>query len=104
VDGANAFQRWLNVTVPLISPAILFNLVLGIIGSFRVFALAFVTTGGGPAYATYFYALHLYTQAFSSFDMGYGCALAWILFSIVLTLTLAQMRLSSRWVYYESLR
>jgi multiple sugar transport system permease protein len=103
-DGANAIQRWWHVTVPLISPAILFNLVLGIIGSFRVFALAFVTTGGGPAYATYFYALHLYVQAFSSFDMGYGCALAWILFSIVLTLTLAQMRLSSRWVYYESLR
>ncbi len=103
-DGANVFQRWWNVTVPLISPAILFNLILGIIGSFRVFALAFVTTGGGPAYATYFYALHLYTQAFSSFDMGYGCTLAWILFSIVLGLTLIQMKLSNRWVYYESLR
>jgi multiple sugar transport system permease protein len=103
-DGANAFQRWWNVTVPLISPAILFNLVLGVIGSFRVFALAFVTTGGGPAYTTYFYALHLYTQAFSSFDMGYGATLAWILFAIVLVLTLVQMRLLSRWVYYESRR
>ena len=103
-DGANAFQRWLHVTVPLISPAILFNLVLGIISSFRVFALAFVTTGGGPAYSTYFYALHLYIQAFSSFDMGYGCCLAWILFAIVLTITMLQIKLSNRWVYYESMR
>lgn len=104
VDGTNAFQRWRHVTVPLISPAILFNLILGIIASFRVFALAFVTTGGGPAYSTYFYALHLYVQAFSSFDMGYGCTLAWILFAIVLTLTLIQIKLSNRWVYYESKR
>jgi multiple sugar transport system permease protein len=103
-DGANAFQRWRHVTVPLISPAILFNLVLGIIGSFRVFALAFVTTQGGPAYATYFYALHLYSQAFGSFDMGYGSTLAWILLVIVLVMTLIQMRLSNRWVYYESQR
>ena len=63
LDGANAFQRWWHVTVPLISPAILFNLILGIIGSFRVFSLAFVTTAGGPAYSTYFYALHLYALA-----------------------------------------
>jgi multiple sugar transport system permease protein len=103
-DGANGFQQWRNVTVPLITPALLFNLVLGVIGSFRVFALAFVATGGGPAYATYFYALHLYTQAFSSFDMGYGCTLAWILFGIVLTITVVQLRMSNRWVYYESLR
>src|SRR6185437_7133621 len=86
-DGANAFQRWWHITVPMITPAILFNLILGIIGSFRVFSLAFVTTGGGPAYSTYFYALHLYTQAFESFDMGYGATLAWILFAIVLTFT-----------------
>jgi multiple sugar transport system permease protein len=103
-DGANAIQRWWHVTVPLLTPAILFNLVLGIIGSFRVFSLAFVTTAGGPAYSTYFYALHLYAQAFSSFDMGYGSTLAWILFAIVLTLSLVQLRLSTRWVYYESLR
>jgi multiple sugar transport system permease protein len=103
-DGANAFQRWWHITVPMITPAILFNLILGIIGSFRVFSLAFVTTAGGPAYSTYFYALHLYAQAFSSFDMGYGSTLAWILFAIVLLLTLIQLRLSNRWVYYESQR
>ena len=103
-DGANRWQRMLNVTIPLITPTILFNLILGIISSFQVFALAFVTTGGGPAYATYFYALHLYIQSFRSFAMGYGSALAWILFAIVLSLTAIQIKLSNRWVYYESLR
>lgn len=104
VDGAGALRSWWHITIPLISPAIFFNLVLGIIISFRVFAFAFVTTGGGPARSTYFYALHLYTQAFSSFDMGYGSALAWVLFLIVLVITLVNMKLSSRWVYYESVR
>jgi multiple sugar transport system permease protein len=104
IDGAGPLMKFRHVTVPLISPAIFFNLVLGIIFSFRVFAFAFVTTGGGPARATYFYALHLYTQAFSSFDLGYGSALAWILFLVVLALTVLNMQLSKRWVHYESLR
>lgn len=104
IDGAGAFSRFWNVTVPLISPAIFFNLVLGIIFSFRVFAFAYVATNGGPARATYFYALHLYNQAFQSFDLGYGSALAWILFLVVLVLTVANMQLSKRWVHYESLR
>lgn len=103
-DGATWLQSWRYVTLPLLTPVILFTLILGIISSFQVFALAFVTTGGGPAYSTYFYALHVYIQAFSSFDMGYGCALAWVLFAIVLALTVLQIRFSSRWVYYESVR
>ncbi len=103
-DGANPVQQWWHITIPLVSPAILFNLVIGIIASFRVFAMAFVTTQGGPAYSTYFYALHLYQQAFSSFDMGYGCTLAWILFVIVLIITLIQIKFANRWVYYESVR
>jgi multiple sugar transport system permease protein len=103
-DGANPVQQWWHITIPLVSPAILFNLVIGIIASFRVFDMAFVTTLGGPAYSTYFYALHLYTQAFSNYDMGYGCALAWILFVIVLIITLFQIKLANRWVYYESVR
>jgi multiple sugar transport system permease protein len=104
IDGAGALTKFRHVTIPLISPAIFFNLVLGIIFSFRVFAFAFVTTGGGPARATYFYALHLYTMAFASFDMGYGSALAWLLFLAALVLTIVNMQLSKRWVYYESLR
>ena len=104
IDGAGPFRTWWHITVPLISPAIFFNLILGVIISFRVFAFAFVTTNGGPARATYFYALHLYVQAFSSFDMGYGSALAWVLFAIVLAITIIQTKLANRWVHYESLR
>jgi multiple sugar transport system permease protein len=104
IDGAGPLRTWWHITVPLISPAIFFNLILGVIFSFRVFAFAFVTTGGGPARSTYFYVMHLYTQAFSSFDMGYGCALAWILFVIVLLVTVVQTKLSNRWVHYESMR
>jgi multiple sugar transport system permease protein len=100
VDGANWWQKIRHVTLPMISPTILLNLILGIIGSLQVFGLAFVTTGGGPAYATYFYGLHLYETAFRSFDMGYGSALAWFLFTLILVLTLVQISLSRRWVYY----
>ena len=100
VDGVNWWQRIWHVTVPMISPTILLNLILGIIGSLQVFGLAFVTTAGGPAYATYFYALHLYQTAFRSFDMGYGSALAWFLFVAILVLTLIQISASRRWVYY----
>jgi multiple sugar transport system permease protein len=102
IDGATGYQKFFNITLPLISPAMFFNMILGIIASFQVFGMAFVTTKGGPAYATYFYALHLYQQAFVSFDMGYGSALAWIFFAAVLALTLFQLWLQKRWVYYES--
>jgi multiple sugar transport system permease protein len=104
MDGATGIQKFWKITLPMISPAMFFNLVLGIIASFRVFGMAFVTTGGGPAYATHFYALHLYEQAFVSFDMGYGSALAWIFFIAVLVLTLLQLWLQKHWVYYESAR
>jgi len=101
MDGATGGQKFRHITLPMISPAMFFNLVLGIIASFQVFGMAFVTTKGGPAYSTYFYALHLYQQAFVSFDMGYGSALAWIFFVAVLLLTLGQLWLQKRWVYYE---
>jgi multiple sugar transport system permease protein len=100
VDGVNWWQKIRHVTLPMISPTILLNLILGIIGSLQVFGLAFVTTAGGPTYATYFYALHLYQTAFRSFDMGYGSALAWFLFTAIFVLTLIQISLSRRWVYY----
>jgi multiple sugar transport system permease protein len=100
VDGVNWWQKIRHVTLPMISPTILLNLVLGLIGALQVFGLAFVTTAGGPAYATYFFGLHLYVTAFRSFDMGYGSALAWFLFIVILVLTLVQISLSRRWVYY----
>ncbi len=101
IDGANALHKFLHITIPLISPTILFNLILGVIGSFGVFTLSYVATAGGPNYATWFYMLHLYYNAFEYFQMGYACALAWVLFVIVVSLSILQIRLSKRWVYYE---
>ncbi len=101
LDGANAFQRFWNVTLPMVSPTAFFNLVLGVIGSFSVFSVAFIATDGGPAYATWFYVLHLYQAAFRNFEMGYASALAWVFFVILLALTFVQLRLSKAWVYYE---
>jgi multiple sugar transport system permease protein len=100
IDGAGAWARFRHVTLPMISPTIFFNLILGIIGSLQVFTLAFVATEGGPAYATWFYALHIYNQAFKYFRMGYGSALAWIFVVLLLLFTFFQLRLSRRWVYY----
>ena len=100
VDGANGWQKIMNVTLPMISPTILLNLILGIIGSLQVFGLAFITTGGGPAYATFFYGLYLYQTTFKGYDLGYGSALAWFLFAAILVLTLVQISLSERWVHY----
>jgi multiple sugar transport system permease protein len=101
IDGANAWHRFRHVTLPMISPVLFFNLVLGAIAAFRIFTVAFMATGGGPAYATWFYMLHLYTTAFRSLQMGYASALAWIFFVIVLGFTIIQFRLSRRWVYYS---
>jgi multiple sugar transport system permease protein len=100
VDGAGRWSRFRHVTLPMISPTIFFTLVLGIIGALKVFAIAYVATQGGPAYATWFFALHIYRSAFGYFQMGYASALAWLFALILLVLTLIQVRLASRWVYY----
>lgn len=100
IDGAGTWRRFWSVTLPMISPTVLFNLVLGVIGALKVFTMAFVATAGGPAYATWFYALHLYRQAFDYFRMGYASALAWFLAIILLVFTYIQLRMSKRWVYY----
>lgn len=102
MDGAGTVRKFLYVTVPMITPTIFFNLVIGFIGSFQVFTTAYVATGGGPVNATLFYVLYLYQMAFQSFWMGYASALAWVLFVIVLIFTIIQVELSNRWVYYES--
>lgn len=102
VDGANSWQRFRSVTLPMLSPTIFFNLIMGLIGSLKVFTSAFVATQGGPAYSTWFYLLHLYNKAFQVLEFGYASALAWIFFVIVVSLTILQFRLSSKWVYYES--
>ena len=102
LDGAGAVSRFRHITLPMISPVILFNLILGVIGSFSVFSLAYVATEGGPNYATWFYMLHLYYNAFSFFRMGYASALAWIFFVIIFVLSYLQIKFSDRWVYYEA--
>ncbi len=100
VDGAGSWTRFRHVTVPMLSPALFFNLILGIIGALKVFALAYVATQGGPAWATWFFALHIYRTGFEYFEMGYASALAWIFVAILMVLTVIQLRLARRWVYY----
>ncbi|MEZ4859946.1 MAG: sugar ABC transporter permease [Caldilineaceae bacterium] len=100
LDGANWFQRTANITLPLISPVIFFNVVTGLIGSFQYFTEAYVMTQGGPGDATLFYGLYLYNSAFRYFKMGYASALAWILFLVILVITLLTFRVSRRHVHY----
>ena len=100
IDGAGDWAKFRAVTLPLISPTLLFNLILGVIAALKVFTLAFVSTLGGPSYATWFLALHIYRQAFEYFRMGYGSALAWIFVVLLLIFTYIQMTWSRRWVYY----
>jgi multiple sugar transport system permease protein len=101
VDGGGALARFWTITVPLMTPVIFYNLVLGMIAGFQVFAQPLIMTNGGPRYATYFYVLYLYENAFKYFRMGYASALAWLLFLIILVLTIAMFRWSAFWVYYE---
>ena len=100
LDGAGAWRRFLHVTLPMTTPVIFFNLLMGIIGSWQVFTNAFVITDGGPANSTLFLVLYLYRQGWSYFKMGYASAIAWVLFFIILIFTLIVFR-SSGWVYYE---
>lgn len=100
LDGAGPIAKFFNVTLPMLSPTLFFNMVMLTIGSFQVFAAAFVLTGGGPSNSTMFYVYYLFNRAFVYFNMGYASAMAWVLFAIVLALTLFQMKMSKRWVYY----
>jgi multiple sugar transport system permease protein len=104
VDGANTVQRFRHITLPLLTPAILFNLVISIIAGFQVFTQTFVMTNGGPADSTLTYVLYLYRNAFEWFKVGYASALAWILFFIILGLTLLVFRSTPMWVHYEGER
>jgi len=101
LDGANDVQRFRYVTIPMLSPTIFFNVVTGIIGSFQYFTSAFVMTKGGPVNSTYFYNLNLYDKAFKWLQMGYASSMAWVLFAIIIVLTLFIFRSSPLWVYYE---
>src|SRR5260221_1762865 len=101
IDGANELQRFQYVTIPMLSPTIFFNVVTGIIGSFQIFTPAYVMTKGGPSNSTYLYNLNLYDKAFKWLQMGYASSMAWVLFAIIIVLTLFIFRSSPLWVYYE---
>ncbi|NLW92961.1 MAG: sugar ABC transporter permease [Syntrophomonadaceae bacterium] len=101
LDGANAWDVFRHVTMPMVSSTILFNFTMGIIGSFQVFAASFVMTSGGPQNSTLFMVLYIYDTAFKRFRMGYSATLAWLLFFIIMIVTFLQMRITDRWVYYE---
>jgi multiple sugar transport system permease protein len=102
IDGANKWKRFWRVTLPLLTPTILFQLVIEMIDSFKVFTEAFVITQGGPLKATYFYLLYFYEEAFHNFNMGYASALALVLTLVILVTTVFIYYTSDRWVYYES--
>jgi len=103
IDGAGFFQRLFNVTIPMISPVIYFNVVLSIIAGFQAFTQAFIMTGstGAPERSTLFYVLNLYNVGFQDLRMGYASAMAWVLFIVILVLTFGATKLSQRWVTYD---
>lgn len=101
LDGAGKVSQFFRITLPMLSPVILFNMIMGLIGTFQYFTQAYVMTAGGPEDSTTFYALHLFNRAFLDFKMGYASAMAWILFLITLAAALVVFKTSARWVYYS---
>ncbi|WP_217563113.1 carbohydrate ABC transporter permease [Paenibacillus sp. GbtcB18] len=101
LDGAGAFKRFIRITLPMLGPTLLFNLITSIIAAFQQLTLALTLTGGGPLNSTYFYAMYVYENAFKYFKMGYSAANAWVMFVIVLALTMMVFRSTSMFVYYE---
>jgi multiple sugar transport system permease protein len=102
IDGCSSIQKFSRITIPMMTPVIFFNLIMGVISCFQYFTEAWTLTRGGPAEATQFYNIYIYKTAFSYQDMGYGSALAWVLFFIVLILSTLVFRSSGSWVHYES--
>jgi multiple sugar transport system permease protein len=102
IDGASAWQRFRSVTLPLLTPTIFFNLVVGVIGAFQIFTQVYIISDGGPVWSTLFYVYYLWQQGFRFFKMGYASAMALVLFAIIMALTLVVLYTSKRWVYYEA--
>lgn len=101
IDGASPWQKFVNITIPMLSPVIFFNLIMQLISGFLVFTQALIITNGGPLDTTLFYALYLYQRAFVTFQMGYGTAMAWVLLLIVAVFTAIVFKTSNAWVFYE---
>jgi multiple sugar transport system permease protein len=101
VDGGRAIHKLWHITIPMLTPTILFNLILSIIDTFQAFTQPYVMTQGGPNNASLLYVLYLYRKAFQEYEMGYAAALSWILFLIIAVISFLVLRTSRRWVYYE---
>jgi multiple sugar transport system permease protein len=102
IDGANKWNQFVKITLPMLSPVILFNLIMQIINGFMIFTQAYIITSGGPLDTTLFYALYVYQRAFQNLEMGYASAMAWILLIIIAIFTILAFKSSKFWVYYES--
>ena len=102
IDGANSRQQFFQITLPMLSPVIFFNLVMGLIGSLQIFTEIYIVTGGGPNNASKMIVPYLFDNAFRWYKMGYASAIAWVLFAITLVFTALVFRSSNLWVYYES--
>ncbi len=102
IDGANGFQRFFRITLPCLSPIVLYNLIMQTISAFMAFTQAFVITAGGPNNGTMMYALYVYNQAFKYNSMGYACAMSWVMLVVMSLITLAIFRTSKMWVFSEA--
>ncbi|WP_453995920.1 carbohydrate ABC transporter permease [Bacillus nitroreducens] len=102
MDGANSFVKFIRITIPMLTPTLFFNLVIGVINGFQIFTQPYVLTEGGPNHATYTIMMHIYNNAFKYGEMGYASTMAWILFTIIMILTLIVNRTSKHWVYYDN--
>lgn len=101
IDGANHWKQFIYITLPMLTPYIFFNLIMGLIGVLQIFDIAYIMTNGGPANSTLFYVYHLFNNAFRFLRMGYASSMAWLLFIVILILTIIQLRLAKYWVHYE---
>ncbi|WP_026486780.1 carbohydrate ABC transporter permease [Caldanaerobius polysaccharolyticus] len=101
LDGAGTLRKFFYITLPMLSPTLFFQLIMGIIGSFQVFTQAFIMTNGGPNDATLFYVFYLFNNAFRFWKMGYASALAWVLFAIIMFFTWVNFKMSKYWVFYD---
>ena len=102
LDGAGVARQFFSITLPIITPTILFNLITSLITAFQQLTLVMLLTGGGPLNATYFYGLYVYRNAFKHHRLGYASANAWVMFIIILILTMLVFKSSSAWVFYET--
>lgn len=102
IDGANGWQSFWNITIPCLSPVVLFNLVMQLISGFMVFTQAFVITGGGPNDATMYYALYVYKQGINNRNMGYASAMSWVMLIIMSVITAVVFKTSKHWVFDEN--